>query len=205
MKSEGTQRLEAFSDGVFAIAITLLILEVRVPHTDAGGTLRLGQALRELWPSYFAYVLSFVHVGIYWANHHSLYKLYVKVDHVFNLLNVFFLMGISFVPFPTAVLAQHLMNPASRHSAIGFYVLGMLLPAVGWLACWLYASWGFRLLDPRLDPRFVRSLTQQFLLSNLFYAISLWISCWNARLALAICVGLTMLYLLPPKKPIYQT
>ena len=95
-----TQRIEAFSDGVFAIAITLLILEVKVPHSDAAAGKRLAEALFALWPSYFTYVLSFVTIGIYWANHHYVFQLYERTNHVFNLLNVLFLMAISFLPLP---------------------------------------------------------------------------------------------------------
>src|SRR5262249_13474245 len=80
----GTERIEAFSDGVFAIAITLLILEVKVPHAGDPG-FSLARALLRLWPQYLAYVLSFVMIGIYWANHHYVFKLYARTDHVFNL------------------------------------------------------------------------------------------------------------------------
>ncbi len=102
-----TTRVEAFSDGVFAIAITLLVLEIRVPPPDAteqGRTLLT--ALRELWPSYVGYVLSFVTIGIMWANHHSIFRYVRRADRYFVLINVLFLMCISFLPFPTALLAS---------------------------------------------------------------------------------------------------
>ena len=83
----GTKRIEAFSDGVFAIAITLLILEIKVPHGAEGhGSQDLLHALLGFWPTYFAYLLSFVMIGIYWANHHYVFKLYRRTDHILNLL-----------------------------------------------------------------------------------------------------------------------
>src|ERR1700761_4552740 len=92
----GTERVEAFSDGVFAIAITLLILEVKVPHPP-GTTINLLRELLRLWPSYFALVLSFVMIGIYWANHHYVFKLFERTDHSLNLLNLLLLLCISFL------------------------------------------------------------------------------------------------------------
>ena len=101
---EGTGRLEAFSDGVFAIAITLLILEIGVPHVPADGS--LWRALRELWPSYLSYAISFVIIGVMWINHHNLFRDIARVDHYLLVLNLLLLMSISFLPFPTAVVAN---------------------------------------------------------------------------------------------------
>ena len=198
---EGTQRTEAFSDGVFAIAITLLIIEIGVPHLDGGES--LSDALWDLWPSYGAYVLSFVMIGIYWANHHSFFKLFVRSDHVFLMLNVAFLMCIAFLPFPTAVLGEYLDNADERQSAVTLYALGLLLPALTWLALWLYASYHHHLIDERLAPEFARFLTVQYMLSNTFYMVALGVSFVSAEAALVICVGLTLLYLLPPRQPRY--
>src|SRR5687768_10043846 len=124
-----TQRIEAFSDGVLAIAITLLILEIKVPQVAAEKGPTLGHSLIVLWPSYVAYVLSFMMIGIYWANHHYVFQLYQHTDHFFNLLNVLFLMCIAFLPFPTAVLGDYINHPPQRQIAISFYALGLLLPA----------------------------------------------------------------------------
>jgi uncharacterized membrane protein len=107
-----TGRIEAFSDGVFAIAITLLVLEVRVPHLkDAPiGTTLLG-ALIEQWPSYLGYAMSFLIIGIIWANHHNRFKYIKRSDHILLTLNTFFLMCVSFIPFPTALLAEYIREP----------------------------------------------------------------------------------------------
>ena len=196
-----TQRIEAFSDGVFAIAITLLIIEIGVPHVT--GDESLSDKLGDLWPSYGAYVLSFVMIGIYWANHHALFRLFVRADHYFLMLNVFFLMAIAFLPFPTAVLGEYLDNSEQRHTAVKLYSLGLLLPALGWLLVWLYAN-AQGLVDETLAPNYVRFLSAQYLLSNVLYASALMLSFIDEWVALAIVVGLTLLYLLPPRRPRYR-
>ncbi len=195
-----TQRIEAFSDGVFAIAITLLIIEIGVPQVT--GNESLSDKLGDLWPSYGAYVLSFVMIGIYWANHHSFFRLFVRTDHYFLMLNVFFLMAIAFLPFPTAVLGEYLDDSEHRHTAIRLYALGLLLPAFGWLMVWLYGS-ARDLVDDRLAPEYTRFLTVQYALSNVLYAAALLVSFVDAWIALVIVVGLTLLYLLPPRRPRY--
>ena len=198
-----TQRIEAFSDGVFAIAITLLILEIRLPHTDATHG-SVATALVSLWPSYFAYIFSFVMIGIYWVNHHYIFRIYQKTDHVFNLLNVFFLMCISFLPFPTAVLGEHLLDVKEQKTVIIFYVFGLMLPAASWFLKWLYASSHYRLIDSRLSPHFVNYLTKQYGFSVIFYLFALVVSVFQPVVGIAIAVGLTFLYLLPSKQPVYR-
>lgn len=193
---EGTQRLEAFSDGVFAIAITLLIIEIGVPVVTSDE--RLSYELRHLWPEYAAYVLSFVTIGIYWANHNSFFRMFVRTDHYFLMLNVFFLMAVAFLPFPTAVLGEYLDEDPERKTAVAFYIIGLALPAAGWLCMWLYARWD-ELVDETLDPHYVRFLTLQYIGSLVVYLVALVIALGQPYLGLAISAGLTALYLLPPR------
>jgi len=114
--AENPTRVEAFSDGVFAIAITLLILEIRVPHVDHG----LWNGLLALWPSYVAFLLSFVVILIMWVNHHELLRMVDGISYPFLFANGLLLLTITFVPFPTAVLAAHLGTPEAR-TAVTFY------------------------------------------------------------------------------------
>ncbi|HTJ90483.1 MAG TPA: TMEM175 family protein [Acidocella sp.] len=196
----GTERVEAFSDGVFAIAITLLILEVKVPRSP-GATIDLLKELQQLWPSYFALVLSFVMIGIYWANHHYVFKLFEKTDHSLNLLNLLFLLCISFLPFPTAVLGSYMLDGSNQTTAATFYAFGLLLPALSWTLMWLYACSGRRLVDRRLEPRFLWILTAKYVVSVVVYSIAVYVSWVAFKLGLACCVGLTLLYLTPPYFP----
>ena len=113
-----TTRLEAFSDGVFAIAITLLILEVRVPERrDIGEGRQLLTALADLWPAYLAYGTSFVAILIMWVNHHIIFEHVRRTDHPLFLLNGLLLLCITFMPFPTALLAEYLGHPGQRLAA----------------------------------------------------------------------------------------
>jgi uncharacterized membrane protein len=200
-----TQRLEAFSDGVFAIAITLLILEIHTPVVSVTeSTPHLGAKLLALWPKIAVYILSFVNIGIYWANHNHVFKLYKRTDHIFNLLNVLFLMCVSFVPLPTAVLGEYVTNPLERQSAIIFYSFGLFLPALTSSFSWLYASGNHRLIDERLTPSYVRFMTMQYVVSDFVYIIAMLVALWHPSIGLAITAGFTCMYLLPPKRPHYR-
>ena len=199
----GTERVEAFSDGVMAIAITLLILEVKVPHPSGTTSIDLLRELLRLWPSYFALILSFVMIGIYWANHHYVFKLFDKTDHGLNLLNLLFLLCISFLPFPTAVLGSYMLDEANQTTAATFYAVGLLLPAVSWTLMWLYACYGRRLVGPRLESGFLWRLTMKYVGSVVVYSIAVLVSLVAFELGLALCVGLTLLYLAPPHFPAY--
>ena len=125
--NESPGRVEAFSDGVFAIAITLLILEIRVPHGDHG----LWTGLLALWPSYIAFLLSFVVILIMWVNHHELLRMARSVNYPVLFANGLLLLTVSFVPFPTAVLAQNLATAEAKPAA-AFYCGTMVLNALCW-------------------------------------------------------------------------
>ncbi|HEX4850624.1 MAG TPA: TMEM175 family protein, partial [Puia sp.] len=199
-----TQRLEAFSDGVFAIAITLLILEIKIPDSETLAHQSLFHYLSGLWPKYFAYVSSFIVIGIYWANHHYIFKLYKRTDHIFNILNVLFLMTISFLPFPTAIFGEYITDDVRRQSAVTFYAISTYLPAIVWLSMWLYGSYEKRLLDRRLTDNFIQYLTRLFYLSNLLYFIAIGVSFFSPLTTIILNIVLALLYLLPPKKPEYS-
>jgi uncharacterized membrane protein len=196
-----TGRIEAFSDGVFAIAITLLVLEIGVPHLEDGQTML--DALRGLLPSLFGYVFGFWVIGTYWANHHYVFSLYKRSNHGFALLNVIFLMTISFLPFPTAVLAEYAADPAQRDGAIVFYLFALTLPALTWSSIWFYAR-GAHLVDARLTPGFVRLLSIQYAGSVAAFVAIVLVAGLNAALGLALAVLMMVAYALPPRAPEYQ-
>src|SRR5574341_471816 len=114
--TESPTRLEAFSDGVFAIAITLLILEIKVPHAEHG----LWAGLLALWPSYIAFLMSFIVILIMWVSHHELMRMVERVNYPFLFANGLLLLTVTFVPFPTAILAEHLAE-AEAKTAVTFY------------------------------------------------------------------------------------
>jgi len=195
-----TGRIEAFSDGVFAIAITLLVLEFRIPAADTNAE-DLSRSILALWPSYFAYALSFTMIGIYWANHHYLFKLIARTDHGLNLINLLLLASIAFLPFPTHILGTHWAEEASRPVAVRFYAIGLTFPAVAWLGIWLYVCHVRRLVRSALDPSFLHKLTLQYVASVVLDLLAVAATFINYAWGLAMCVVLTLLYLLPPRAP----
>src|SRR5919206_118934 len=133
-----TGRVEAFSDGVFAIAITLLILAVGIEESIGEGS--VSQRLLDLWPAYIAYAVSFLTVGIMWVNHHQVFRHFERVDRPLLLLNILLLLCISFTPFPTRVVADHATNGADREAAAVLYGGTMTLTAICFFAVWIYGS-----------------------------------------------------------------
>ena len=118
------------------------------------------------------------------------------------MLNGIFLMAIAFLPFPTAVLGEYLKEGAQRADAVTFYSLGLLLPATTWCLLWLYGRWRGLLVEG-LEPSYVRLATIQFLVSVALYGAAVAVSFVEPWAALAVCVGLTLLYLLPPLRPVF--
>ena len=196
-----TTRLEAFSDGVFAIAITLLILEIRVPEPEAlraSGT-GLARALAALWPSYIGYLLSFVTIGIMWANHHSMFQYIRRSDRGFLRCNVFFLLCISFLPFPTAVLARYLASPEQREQmvAAAFYSAVLVVIALAYNLVWWYAVRGRRLLTADCTHEGVRTITRRYSLGPVLYLLTFGLAFISVPACLSLHGALAILYMLP--------
>jgi uncharacterized membrane protein len=183
-----TARLETFSDGIFAIAATLLILDVRV-EGDGSLTTQLLHA----WPTYVGYVTSFLTNGIMWVNHRSVFRQIDRVDRTFLALNVLALMVIAFIPFPTRVLAAHLHHDA--RSAAVFYGLTNTAMAITYSAVWFYAARGGRLIAASADPRAVSGISRSFRPGIPLYALataSAFVSSW---LAVSLFGALALFYL----------
>jgi len=152
-----TARLETFADGVFAIAATLLIIDVTA---DAPGG-ALGAELRHAWPQYAAYAVSFVTIGIMWVNHHASMELIARADRTFLFINIALLACIAFVPFPTRLIAEHVRDDGLRAAALT-YGLTMTATSVCFFAFWFYASIGRRLIARDADERMVRGISRAF-------------------------------------------
>ena len=154
-----TSRLETFADGVFAIAATLLILNVDAQVSDVPD---LGMRLLHIWPSYLAYAVSFVTIGIMWVNHHTLMVQIERADRRFLLATVGLLMCIAFVPFPTRLVAEHIRAEGARDAALA-YGFTMVATAVMFSVTWFYASRGNRLLRADADPAIVTGISRSYL------------------------------------------
>jgi uncharacterized membrane protein len=184
-----TGRVEAFSDGVFAIAITLLILAVGLEQAFSEGELK--QQLVDLWPAYIAYAVSFLTVGIMWANHHQIFRHFARVDRPL-LLNILLLMCVSFTPFPTRVVAEHAKNGADREAAAVLYGLTMTLTAICFFSVWIYGS--RRLLRPDADMREVDGITRSYLPGTPMYLLATLIAFVSPIASLIIFGALAIFY-----------
>ena len=150
-ETNDTARLEAFSDGVFAVAITLLVLELKVPPRDSlTGEHNLLHALLDHWPSWFAFVTSFLTILVVWVNHHNVFKAIARTDQVFLLLNGLLLMSVTVIPFATSLLAEYLEHPQQRTAAV-VYIGSLLLMAIAFNFVWRRATAHNRLLHPGVD------------------------------------------------------
>jgi uncharacterized membrane protein len=185
-----TARLETFSDGVFAIAATLLVLEL---NTSGEGSLT--HQLLQLWPSYAAYAVSFVTIGIMWINHHEIFRHVVRANRTFLAINVLFLLVIAFIPFPTHVLAANLTGGDATAAAF-FYGLTNVLMAIMFSSLWFYAARGDRLLGPAPDRRAVTGISRSFRPGIPAYALATLSALISSWLAVSLYAALALFYVL---------
>ena len=193
-----TARIEAFSDGVFAIAITLLILEIKVPTADND---LAGQLLRQ-WPSYVAFVISFAFIGIMWINHHRLFSHIKRSNNALLFLNLLLLLGVTAVPFPTAVLAQHLGTGNQRAAAILYHGTYFAI-AIFFNILWRYA--GRHLLGKEPDPSAADKISVQYGVGPLLYLVCIALTWVNVPASLLLSVALAIFFALPPHRAVRAT
>jgi uncharacterized membrane protein len=190
-----TARLEAFSDGVFAIAITLLILEIKVPSSDTGN---LAAELLRQWPSYLSFFVSFAFIGVMWINHHRLFTHIKKSDDMLLIINLALMFGVIVIPFTTSVLAAHLGHPGAR-TAVIVYDSAYLGIAVFFNLLWRYAaSHNGRLLAPDADREMADKLTQQYNYGPLAYAIAIALAWVSINASLLINLVRAFFFAIPP-------
>ncbi|MFD9124189.1 TMEM175 family protein [Kitasatospora sp. NPDC059571] len=180
-----TARLEAFSDGVFAIAITLLVLDLNVPEPDALDGQSLRHALAHQWPAYFAYLVSFLVIGIIWINHHAMCALARRVDRRTLFANLFLLLTVSVIPFPTRLLATYLTaGHGDSHTAAAIYAATMVAMGLAFSLLFLAFTRDARNLHAPIPPEALRSAMRRFGIGGL---------CYTATIALAYISPVAML------------
>jgi uncharacterized membrane protein len=187
-------RVETFSDGVFAIAITLLVLTIAQP-SDFG---HLAHQLAHRWPSLAAYVVSFTVIGIMWVNHHTIFTHLRVVNRGLFYFNLLLLMTIVFIPYPTEVFGEALSRSQGATTAAVFYSATMTINALAWASLWLYASVGRRLLNWDFPEQQRRVSTILFISGGAFYAISIGVAYINPYLCLAFHAVLAIYYAFDP-------
>jgi uncharacterized membrane protein len=183
-------RLEAFSDGIFAFAATLLILNLAVIE----GKPLAGQLLG-IWTSYVAYAISFVTIGIIWMNHHLVMHQIARVDRLFLVLNILFLMVIAFIPFPTRLLALYIDSPDGEAAALA-YGMTLTLTAVLFNALWRYAAWRRRLIRQDADHRVVSGISRSYVPGPIIYFVATVVAVVSPWLSAGLYALIALFYVL---------
>ena len=191
MREIGTVRIEAFSDGVFAIAATLLVLEIGV-RTSTGA--QLGHELTRIWPSYLAYVTSFVTIGIIWINHHHNMRAIEHADRTFMFINLLLLLVVAFIPFPTKLVADFLNRSGERPAVIA-YAATLLLMAILYTIWWRYARTERRLIAPTVSDGELRAIDRGFAPGPPLYAVVFALAFFSPLGAVILTLALAAFYL----------
>jgi uncharacterized membrane protein len=185
----GTGRLEAFSDGVFAIAATLLVLEFTIKSGDG-----LGSELLHLWPSYLAYATSFLTIGIIWMNHHFCVEKLARADRTLMFLNLLLLLTVAFLPFPTRLVAHHLQH-GGEQAAVYAYDATFVLMSVVFNTWWRYASTSRRLIAEDIPDSAVRAITRAFAPGVPMYSAVFLVAIWSPLASVALTFAVAAFYL----------
>ncbi len=194
-----TGRLEAFSDGVFSIAITILVISLSVPEIpDPLVPTEVPRKLMELWPGKLvSYVLSFVIVGMFWVAHHAAFRHIRRSDRGLLWLNIGFLLWVSFVPFPTALLGRYFDQPL----AVAIYAASLGVTGLSLEALWRYATRGHRLVSRDLPPALVREISRKNLVAPALAAVAAALTPVHLGLSVAVLLLVPVLFALPSRVP----
>jgi uncharacterized membrane protein len=197
-----TGRVEAFSDGVFAVAITLLVLNIHglpdpakpLPDNDFLTTI-----LRDQWPTYLAFITSFATIGVMWMNHHRLFTHIKRVDTNLFALNLLLLIVIVFIPFPTALLSSYILYPQYHYAALLYCGTGILL-AISFNLLWRYASYKNRLLGGNVDQKAVEAISKQYRYGPLFYVVTFVLALVYVPASVVLTLLLALFFALPSQR-----
>jgi uncharacterized membrane protein len=191
-----TDRLEAFSDGVFAVAATLLVLNLGVDTSHHS----LAHKLASEWPHYATYVVSFLTIGIIWLNHHSQFQRIERPDRTLMVLNLLLLMFVTLTPFPTRLLADYLRSGNDEHVAAAFYAATMLAMSVAFFSLYIWAAHQ-RLFAGWIDERHAAYLLRRNGAGLSVYAAAIGLAFVSAVVSLVLCGAVAVFYLLPGRTP----
>ena len=190
-----TDRPEAFSDGVFAVAATLLVLNLSVsPHGS------LANNLAREWPHYATYVVSFLTIGIIWLNHHTQFQRIEHPDRTLMVLNLFLLMFVTLTPFPTGLLAKYLRSGSDEHVAAAVYAGTMLAMSISFFSLYVWAA-RRRLFADWIDERQASYLLRRNGAGLVVYAAAIGLAFVSAVVSLVLCGAVAAYYLLPGSRP----
>jgi len=201
----GLSRFEGFTDAVFAIALTLLIVEIKPPGAPDGphGYASLFEAITEQWREHLALLLCYVTIGAYWLQHHYTGRIYARSDHVFSLINLLFLLAIVVIPYPIRVWCFHVGTRFEAAAAITL-TAGLAFTAVTWMMKWFYGmSGGRRVMDERLAPDFLNQMTRRYGIATVVQIAAVPLALASPRIGVTIAVLTVAWFLLPQPAPRY--
>jgi uncharacterized membrane protein len=187
----GNERIGAFSDGVFAIAITLLVLELHVPATlPPNGLIGL---MPELWPRFAGHLVSFAVLGVYWVGHHNMFLHIKRHDRVLLWLNILFLLCVASMPFLAGLIIEHSDDQSTVVAYAGtLAIAGLVLESI-----WIYATHRCRLVDPNLDPLLIAYVHRRVLLAPMMYSLAIVASFWSLTVSKLLFAAVIVVYVLP--------
>jgi len=189
-----TSRVEAFSDGVFGIALTILILGIKVPELNNFATSeKLFRSLINLWPSYFAFILSFTAVLIMWINHHGFFKYLKDINTAFLFANGFLLLTVTFINFPTAILAKYFDTPAFN-IASAFYCGSMVLISVSYNLLWFSSAYKRKLVKDEISDDLIIKIRNAYWFGFFIYLTAFIVSFFLPFIGLSICISLLIFW-----------
>jgi uncharacterized membrane protein len=196
--SRDTVRIEAFSDAVIAIMLTLLAIQLLEFDPALARRVGLVEALRHKWPSYFAFILTFLVIGQIWITHHNLWRYIARVDQGISIINLLLLAFVAITPFGAQLLAESLVDLPRDQACVAaaLYSAMMLGQAVTFNLLLRWAHWQ-RLLDERVDGELYRAIARRYLLGPAIYMAALLLSFVSPQAGLACYVGVVLLYLVP--------
>ncbi len=184
-------RVEAFSDGVFAVAATLLIFNIQIDKTAPGGLL---SALLAAWPKYAAYVASFLTIGVMWLNHHGMFARVARLDRPLVFLNLLLLMAIVFIPFSTAQLGTNILVARDANTAASLYAINASVIALLFGAVWTYALTHPHLLAPDIDREAAMRAWPRFSVGSVVYLACIPLGQLSAIAVVFVCAALAVYY-----------
>ena len=193
-EESGTVRIEAFSDGVFAIAMTLLVIEIKVPTHEMVAVHGLVHSLASLWPSYLAFLTSFATILVIWVHHHWVFALVSRTDHPFLYWNGLLLLFVTFVPFPTALLAEYLLDPEGGVAA-NMYTGTFVAISLAFDALWRHASLRLLPVDATRARRHeALQVTRQYRFGPPLYLLAFLASFLSEGWSVALCLLLAAFF-----------
>jgi len=191
-----TGRIEAFSDGVLAIAITLLAFEVKVPSPSNSSEFSLLQELIKQWPNYLGFLVSFLFILVIWINHHRLFIAIRRSDNTLLILNGLLLMSVTIIPFATQLVATYLQSPDAKIAGMVYSGLFFVI-SVFFNVLWRYASYKNRLFDKKTDPKLVAFISRQYVVGPVAYVVALGLASVNVPASLLLNLLLAVFFAIP--------